>query len=328
MGARVPNAATRAEMTRPRLGISACLLGQPVRYDGGHKWDRFLTDTVGRFVEWVPVCPEAECGLPVPRESMHLEGDPENPRLISSRTRVDHTDRMLAWARKRLAELERDDLCGFIFKANSPSCGVSRVRVCDVDGRERKVGCGLFARAFMDRFLLVPVEDDGRLHDVQVRENFIENVFCLSRYRSFREGRATLARLIEFHSDHKVQIMAHSPKHLAEMGRLLAGADGQEPGGVLAAYERLLTEALRLRATPAKNANALMHTLGFLNDRLSAEEKAELIEAIRDYRAELVPLIVPLTLMRHYVRKYDEPYLKRQSYLNPHPVELKLRNHA
>jgi uncharacterized protein YbbK (DUF523 family) len=160
-----------------RLGISSCLLGEPVRYDGGHKHDAYLTDALGRFVEWIPVCPEVECGLPVPREAMRLEGDPASPRLVAIRTHLDHTERMLAWARRRVEELAAGGLSGFVFKANSPSCGREGVPVYDARGTAQEIGVGLFARLFMERFPHLPVEDEERLHDPALRENFIERIF-------------------------------------------------------------------------------------------------------------------------------------------------------
>jgi len=317
-----------ARPEKPRIGISACLLGESVRYDGAHKRDPFLIGTLGQYVQWVPVCPEVECGLPIPRESMHLEGDPLSPRLVTTRTHVDHTGRMQTWARKRLGELEKEDLCGFIFKTNSPSSGMRAVRVYDEKGAPRKVGVGIFARAFMDRFPLLPVEDEGRLHDPEIRENFIERVFALRRYRGFLTPDGSAGGLVEFHTRHKLQLMAHSERHLRQMGRLVARPGGLSRGQELARYEVLLLEALRLRATVKKNANVLLHMLAFFKARLSGDEKQELLEVIEQFRAGLIPLVVPVTLFRHYVRKYDEPYLARQTYLNPHPTELNLRNHA
>ena len=312
----------------PRLGISTCLLGENVRYDGGHKHDRFLTDTFGRFVEWVPVCPEVECGLPVPRESMHLEGDPDDPRLVTSRTHIDHTDRMKKWAAMRLDELERENLIGFVFKSRSPSSGMERVKVFDDKGMPHKVGVGIFARAFMDRFPLLPVEDEGRLHDPLIRENFIERIFCLKRYRDAIAGRRTRGALVRFHSTHKLEIMAHSPKILREMGRLVAQAKEHSAAELFGTYERLLLDALRLKATPGKNANAIQHAMGSFKKDLTGDEKQEMLEVLERYRDGLFPLVVPVTLLRHYVRKYAPDYLVDQSYLNPHPVELKFRNHA
>jgi uncharacterized protein YbgA (DUF1722 family)/uncharacterized protein YbbK (DUF523 family) len=313
---------------RPRLGISTCLLGEPVRHDGGHKRDRFLTETFGQFVEWVPVCPEVECGLGTPRPAMRLVGDPDTPRLVVSKTGEDLTDRMKAWAKKRLDLLAQEDLCGFVFKSRSPSSGMERVRVYDQHGMPHRTGSGIFARAFMDRFPLLPVEEDGRLHDIGIRENFIERIFCLQRYRLAMQPRPSVGRLVAFHAAHKLQLMAHSSKHLEEMGRLVAGGKQQKPQAMIARYEELLLRALRLRATVKKNVNALQHMAGYFKKQLGADEKKEMVETIEAYRAGYTPLIVPLTLIKHHVRKYQQEYLARQSYLNPHPVELKLRNHA
>ncbi len=316
------------EPARPRLGISTCLLGEKVRYDGRTKRDHFLTDTFGEFVEWVPVCPEVECGLPVPREPMHLEGDLSAPHLVTSRTGIDHTPRMRRWAKKRLDELAREDLSGFVFKSRSPSSGMERVPVFDADGVPRRVGAGIFARAFMDRFPLLPVEDEARLHDPELRENFIERIFCLQRYRKALGKRRSRGALVDFHAAHKLEIMAHSPKILREMGRVIAHAKDVRPSELCASYEELLVKALGLKATPGKNANVLRNALGYFKKELTADERAEALEAVEAYREGYMPLVVPLTLVGHYVRKYGQPYLGQQSYLHPHPVELKLRNHA
>lgn len=311
-----------------RIGISTCLLGEPVRFDGGHKRDRFITDTLGSFFDWVSVCPEVECGLPVPRESMHLEGNPESPRLVTIRTHIDHTDRMLNWARGRLRQLEKEDLCGFIFKSDSPSSGMERVRVYDKNGVPAKVGVGVFARAFMEHFPLLPVEEEGRLHDPSLRENFIERVFCLKRYRDFLNADGTVGGLVDFHTDHKMILMAHSAAVLRELGRLVAHAKDGKRREIVASYETSMLKALKLIATTKKNTNVLMHMLGFLKEHLSGDEKQEMLERIEQYRQEFIPLVVPVTLLQHYVRKYKQPYLLRQYYLNPHPIELKLRNHV
>lgn len=323
---------TRIETTaggaKPRLGISTCLLGEKVRYDGVGKRDAFLTDTFGQFVEWVPVCPEVECGLPVPREAMHLEGDPEAPRLVTRNTHIDHTDRMKKWAGRRLRELDSDDLSGYVFKADSPSSGMERVRVYGDSGTPRKIGVGLWARAFMDHFPLLPVEEEGRLHDPLIRENFIERVFALKRYRDAMRPRRSRRALVQFQASHKLQLMAHAPAVQKEMGRLVAGSKDMPAGELFAAYEERLMKALMLRATPGKNANVLQHALGYFKNDLSPDEKQEALEVIEDYRRENTPLIVPATLLGHYIRKYGAEYLAAQSYFDPHPVELKLRNHA
>jgi uncharacterized protein YbgA (DUF1722 family)/uncharacterized protein YbbK (DUF523 family) len=311
-----------------RIGLSTCLLGENVRFDGGHKRDRFVTDTLGQFLEFVPVCPEMECGLGVPRESMRLEGDPESPRLVTNRTKIDHTERMITWARKRVKELEKEDLCGFIFKSRSPSSGMERVRVYNEKGVPENKGVGMFARIFMEHFPLLPVEEDGRLHDIKLRENFIERIFALKRWRDLLDAKRSRGKLVAFHTQHKLLILSHSQKHSRILGKVVAEAKSISPKQLYPQYQALFMEALRLKTTIKKNINVLEHMMGYFKKQLSADEKRELLETFNQYREGYIPLIVPLTLIKHYVRKYDQPYLKQQVYLNPHPVELKLRNHA
>ncbi len=311
-----------------RVGISTCLLGEDVRYDGGHKLDRYLTDTLGQYVDYVPVCPEVECGLGVPREAMRLVGNAESPRLVTVKTRQDLTGRMLAWATKRVKELEREDLCGFIFKSGSPSSGMERVKVYNERGMPEKKGKGIFARIFMEHFPLVPVEDEGRLHDPALRENFVENIFTLMRWREILQGKKSLGRLVSFHTQHKLLILSHSEKHYREMGRLVAVGKRLPLGEVFARYETSLMEALKLRPSIKKNANVLQHMMGYFKEQLSGDEKQELLEILETYRNGFIPLIVPVTLINHYARKYNEEYLRQQVYLNPHPLALQLRNHA
>lgn len=311
-----------------KIGISSCLLGEKVRYDGGHKQEHFLTDTLGRYVDFVPVCPEVESGLKVPREAMRLEGDPAAPRLLTVNTRRDHTERMLQWARSRLEELARENLSGFIFKSRSPSSGMARVKVYNAQGVPSSRGTGLFAAALMARFPLVPVEDEGRLHDPRLRENFVERIFTFRRWQEMLEKKWTIADIIAFHTRHKLLIMAHSPKHYQLLGRMVARAK-EIPGRELAArYQVLLLEAMKLQATNRKQANVLQHILGYFKKVLSPDEKQELLELIDAYRREDLPLLGPLTLINHYVRKYGPPYLREQYYLHPHPLELQLRYHA
>ena len=313
---------------RIRLGISTCLLGQNVRYDGGHKLDHFLTDTLGRYVEYVPVCPEVECGFDTPREAFRLVGDPESPRFVTSRTHNDFTERMMKWAKRRVIELEREGLCGFIFKSNSPSSGMERVKVYGEKGMPVKKGRGVFARMFMEYFPLIPVEDEGRLHDPILRENFVERIFSLKRWRETLSKKFAMADLVEFHTLHKLLILSHSEKHYRTMGKLVAAGKEMPLKELYTQYEALLMEALRLKTTPKKNSNVLMHMMGYFKKQLASDEKQELLEIIRQYHDGYIPLIVPIALINHYVRKYNQPYLGRQMYLHPHPTELQLRNHV
>ncbi len=311
-----------------RIGISRCLLGDPVRYDGMHKRDDFLVETLGRYVQYVGVCPEVECGLPVPREAMRLVGTAEAPRLLTRRTGRDLTEQMMTWVNRRLDELEREQLCGFIFKAKSPSSGMDRVKIYSEKGAVIASGSGLFAGAFMKRFPLLPVEDEGRLHDEDLRENFIERIFALSRYRQAMEADPTIAGLMAFHARHKLLLMAHGDAPMRAMGRMLAVAKKGDAPALRAKYEDALLGALRLAATPRKHVNVLQHMLGYFKALLSADEKREVLQVIDRFGEGLVPLIVPVTLFQYFARKFNVEYLKDQCYLDPHPLELKLRNHA
>jgi uncharacterized protein YbgA (DUF1722 family)/uncharacterized protein YbbK (DUF523 family) len=311
-----------------RIGISSCLLGERVRYDGGHKHDRYVTGTLGEYFEWVPVCPEVECGLPVPREAMRLVGSPETPRLVTHPTGVDHTERMLVWAGKRLARKDLKNVCGFIFKARSPSSGIGGVKVYTENGMPGKRGAGIFGGEFMKTYPLVPVIDDGRLHDPRLRENFIERAFVFRRWQDFLKAGGKRGGLVDFHTDHKLLLLSHSPKHYSLLGRLVAESKKHGQERLHARYFILLMEGLGLMAKVKKNTNVLHHVMGYFKKDLSADEKQELLDVIDQYHRGLVPLIVPVTILRHYVRRFNVDYLRRQYYLNPHPVELMLRNHG
>ncbi len=237
-----------------KIGISSCLLGNLVRYDGGHSHDRFLTQTLGMFCEYVPVCPEVECGMPIPRNSLRLEGDPENPRLITRKTREDHTQQMQTWIDQKLPNLEKEDLCGFIFKSKSPSSGLYRIKVYGDDGKMRNNGVGLFARAFTKRFPRIPVEEAGRLNDPKLRENFIENIFTLQRWRQFLENQPTLGKLVAFHTENKLLILSHSQEIYRQMGKLVAGGKQMDFDALLDTYEGQMLKALDLKTTIRKTS--------------------------------------------------------------------------
>ncbi len=315
-------------MQKVRIGISSCLLGKRVRYDAGLIVDPYIKETLGQYFEWVPVCPEVEYGLPVPREPMHLAGDPSSPRLVTVHSGVDHTGGMIKWAGKRLRELEPQELCGFVFKSKSPSSGMEGVKVYTDQGMFVRGGTGIFAKEFMEHFPLVPVTDDSRLNRPGLRENFIERVFVFKRWSEYLRGCGSVRDLIEFHAAHKLLILSHSPKHLVSLGRLVANSKRHTLGSLRSEYIRTLTEALHLLSTVRKNTNVLLHIAGYFKRKLAPEDKRELFEVIEDYHKGYVPLIVPITLIKHYVRKFDEPYLGTQYYLNPHPLELMLKNHG
>lgn len=310
-----------------KIGVSACLLGEHVRYDGGHKHDRYITDTLGMHFNFVQVCPEVGCGLPTPREAMRLEGDPLAPRLMTRKTRIDKTEQMLTYCYAKVPMLENEDLCGFIFKKDSPSSGLFRVKVYN-NGQVVKKGRGLFAAAMARHFPLLPMEEEGRLNDLGIRENFIERIFSYRRWKDFLSGDPTIGQLVLFHTGHKLLMMAHSSQIYREMGVLVAHASEQKRADLLQRYEELFMKGLALHATVKKNTNVLQHIMGYFKQQLSPDEKAELLDVISQYHDHMLPLIVPMTLLRHYIGKYDQQYLKGQVYLAPYPSQLMLRNHV
>jgi uncharacterized protein YbgA (DUF1722 family)/uncharacterized protein YbbK (DUF523 family) len=311
-----------------RIGISSCLLGEKVRYDGGHKRDLYLVETLGQYVEWVPVCPEVELGLGTPRETLRLVRIGEGVRMIMAKTGQDHTEGMRAFAERRVRELEKRDLCGYILKKDSPSCGMERVRVFDANGVPAKSGRGLFAEALLKHFPNLPVEEEGRLSDARLRENFVERVFAYQRLKALFAGHWKAGDVVRFHTAHKLLLMAHSPKAYATLGRLVAEAKKISRNELRNKYETDFMQALCEVATARRHTNVLMHIPGYFREQLDAESRRELLALIEDYRRGLVPLIVPLTLIRHYVRRFDVAYLSGQIYLEPHPKELMLRNHV
>jgi len=313
---------------KPRLGISACLLGEKVRYDGGDKKDDFLTETFGRHVEWVPVCPEVEIGMGIPREAVRLVGDPAKPRMIAERSGKEWTPQFDSFAAKRVQALTGLDLAGYIFKKNSPSCGVERVRVYSAKGVSTRQGRGLFAAAVMRELPLLPVEEEGRLNDPALRENFVERVFAYHRWQRLGRRRRSISSLVDFHTRHKFLLLAHSERHYRTLGRLVAEVKRAPIAAAHEKYGQLFMEGLAIHATAKKHCNVLHHMMGYFSKELSRAEREELIGHIVDFRRNLVPLIVPLTLVRHYVNKYDVGYLQGQVYLQPSPKELLLLNHV
>jgi uncharacterized protein YbgA (DUF1722 family)/uncharacterized protein YbbK (DUF523 family) len=322
------------------IGVSACLLGSEVRFDGQHKRDAFLVDELGAFVRWVPVCPEVEVGMGVPRESVRLVADPRPQgrlRMLGNRTGEDWTDRMTALAERRVRALGPLRLSGYVLKSRSPSCGMERVKVFprdddgdDDEGRAgaqpSRDGVGLFAAELLRQMPNLPVEEEGRLADPRLRENFIERVFAYHRLRRLWQERWTVGRLVAFHTAHKMALLAHSTDGYRRLGRLVGEAKKQPRAALREQYEGAFMAVLKKPATPGRHANVLTHMLGHLRGHLDAADRDELRALIEDHRRGLVPLVVPLVLMRHHVKKHAIAYLLGQSYLDPHPKELMLRN--
>ena len=311
-----------------RIGISSCLLGQEVRFDGGHKRDHFLSETFAPFVEWVPVCPEVEAGFGTPREAMRLERSKDGVRLLTVKTKIDLTAAMETFARTRVEQLASEGLSGYVVKKDSPSCGLLRVKIYDGGAVPDRTGRGLFSRRLVERFPHLPVEEEGRLSDPRLRENFVERVFAYWRLQGLFETGWTMGALVRFHTAHKLILMAHSPAAYQTLGRLVSGADRLSRDELQERYSSSFMAALATIATRRRHVNVLQHMAGYLKRHLDTASKQELLNAIEDYRAELVPLIVPITLMRHHVRVHGISYLEEQLYLDPHPKELMLRNHV
>ena len=319
---------TKTLQKKPKIGISACLLGEKVRFDGGHKRDRFLTDLFGKFVDWVPVCPEMEAGMGVPRETVRLVGPPSHPKMIAEKSGRDWTSAMQQFSAKRIAQLAQQELSGYVFKKDSPSCGMERVKLYSKGSPPSRLGHGLFAAAIMARLPLLPVEEEGRLNDLGLRESFIERVFAYRRWQDALAASLSVNALIEFHTRHKFFLLAHSERHYRQLGRIVAKANRSTLGQAYDDYGALFMEGLAHHATPKTHTNVLDHMMGYFSKELSAPERQELLGVIHDYRRQLIPLIVPITLIRHYTNKYRIGYLEGQVYLEPSPKELMLRNHV
>lgn len=309
-----------------RIGIASCLLGQPVRFDGGHKRDAFIVDRLGNYLDWVAVCPEVEMGMGVPREPIQLVKSGDETRLVTVKTKKDVSAKMRKFAKTKVAKLQGLGVSGYVFKKGSPSCGMERVKVYGSKGVPTHDGRGLFAEELMDTFSDLPVEEEGRLHDPVLRENWLERVFAFHALQKLWQSKWGAAELVSFHTKHKLALLAHSETHYRALGRLVASIKKMEKKEAAMRYQADFMAALKLRATTRKNTNVLLHMVGYFKTKLDPVAKRELLGTIEDYHQGHAPLSVPLTLIAHYVRVFDEKYLAQQSYLNPHPKELALRH--
>ncbi len=315
----------KREFPRLKIGISSCLLGQPVRYNGGHKQDRFIANSLSEFVDFVPICPEVSIDLGVPRPPIRLVGNPESPRAVGSDDpSMDVTVRLQSFAEQKVESL--GNISGYILKKDSPSCGMERVKVYGEKGGAARKGRGIFAQVLIERMPLLPVEEEGRLNDPILRENFLTRVFVYHRWQQLLADGLNSRALIEFHSDHKFLLMAHSQYAYRRMGRMLSNLKNMDLESVAQMYANEMMTALANRATRKRHANMLQHMAGFLKRSIDREDKQELVDNINAYRVGQVPLIVLITLFRHYFRRNPDPYMQRQVYLHPHPDALSLRN--
>lgn len=310
---------------RVRLGVSACLLGAQVRFDGGHKQNCFIVDGLGEHFDFVPMCPEVAIGMGTPRPAIRLVGDVDAPRAVGSRDPgFDVTEPLRRYSADAARRL--DGLCGFIFKKDSPTCGMERVKVYNGKGMPQAGGVGIFAREVMQANPLLPVEEEGRLNDPVLRENFVSRVYVYARWQALLRRGLSRKGLIDFHARHKLLLMAHSPAAYKELGRMLARLDTAQLEALAGRYIARIMRALETRASRKRHVNVLQHLLGYLRRHVDGTSRGDLVEVIDAYRLGLVPLVVPLTLLQHHFRSNPDPYIARQVYMNPHPRELMLRN--
>jgi uncharacterized protein YbbK (DUF523 family)/uncharacterized protein YbgA (DUF1722 family) len=307
-----------------KIGISSCLIGKKTRYDGDHRRDDCLLKAVGRYVKWVPVCPEVECGLSVPREPMKLVGNIKHSRLITKKTKMDQTERIKKYSNRKLKALEKEDLDGFIFKGRSPSCGIKGVKVFDRSGLYRMSG-GLFADTFIKGFPNTPVEDELRLKNKNNLQNFIDRIVIHSRWNTYTKNIKSISGLTEFHASHKFTIMAHSPKSLRELDRMISNAKKYNPKKLYDKYLNILMEGMRFQATVKKNVKVLRYLLNILRKELTKEDRDDLMDVIEHYHLGIVPITVPVNMLKIYIRKFKNHSLKDQYYLNPIPIEIMQR---
>ncbi len=317
-----------ADDSRIHLGISSCLLGAKVRFNGGHKKDNYVTDVLSNYFDWVRVCPEMDIGMGTPRESVRLVGNPNNPRMLGTKSLRDWTEQMNRYARQKAECLRELNLHGYILKSRSPSCGLMRVKVYSEKGAPVATSPGLFARALEQAMPNLPIEEEGRLNDPRLRENFIVRVFSYYRWTQLRKQPFAMKHLVDFHTRHKFLLMAHNETKMRFLGRFLADAKSVKSEGLLDQYEEIFFPALKIIASTKRHTNVLEHIAGFFKNEISPSDKQELKDSIADYRQSLVPLIVPITLIRHHLKNTQHKYLLNQIYLNPHPKELMLLNHV
>ena len=315
-------------MKKIPIGVSQCLLGEPVRFDGGHKRNRYLTDVLSAHVEFRAVCPEMAIGLGVPRKPIRLIITSGQDRIRGvANAELDVTDALVQQAEENASRM--GDICGYVFMQNSPSCGVFGLKRYLENGNSiDSNGRGAYAKRLMELMPLIPVEEAGRLTDAGLRENFITRMFALHDWRQQLEQEPTAKKIIDFYSRYKYQVMAHHVPSYFTIGKLLANMSAKPIVEINKEFITLLMSALSHKATRKGNTNAMMHLRGYLKQHISKVDKEELSHSIESYLEGVVPIIVPLTLLRHHLLTLDNPYLKIQTFWNPYPEALGLRNHV
>ena len=314
------------QTSRPKIAISACLLGHEVRYNGGHKASTLCRVALARHFDFAPICPEVAIGLGTPREPIRLVGDPAAPRAVGTVDRERDVTQALADYGQAMAS-SHNDIAGYIFMQQSPSCGVERVKVYQANGMPaEKSGRGIYANAFCSARPDLPAEEDGRLNDPVLRENFITRVYAYARWQTLLKAGLTRHAIISFHASYKYQLMANHPQQYRELWRMLGNMGKQDANLIGPQYFSQLMQALKKTATRRTHTNVLKHLSGYLRPALSADERSEIHQVIHQYREGIVPLVVPMTLLKHHFRRNPQPYIALQAYMQPHPEDLSLRN--
>lgn len=311
-----------------RIGVSACIVGEKVRWNGSDARDTYLADTLAKYVEFVPLCPEIACGMGIPREKIRQVDCGGTIRLIGYESGDDLTEKMTNWIDKIMPGLDEEGLCGFVIKSKSPTCAFIQGKIFSTTGKAPRKGMGFFTRLLTEHYPMLPVEAADRLQNPMLRENFIRRVFVLKRWRDLIEKGLKIGNLVDFHTRHKMMIRAHDLRGYRQLGKLLGESSVFNAEEIFDTYGIMLFRSLSLKSTPKKSADVLMHAMGYFKQQLDSGDKQELLSMINAYKSGKIPLIMPVTLLNHYARKYDKPYLTQQYFLNPHPSELKLLNHV
>ncbi|KAB2825866.1 YbgA family protein [Aliivibrio finisterrensis] len=308
-----------------KVGISSCVNGESVRFDGGHKSNKFASKVLASYFTYVPICPEVGSGMSVPRPTIRLISNEERIALVDSKdSSLDYTDSMIEFSRKTVDRLKETEMCGYIVCANSPSCGMERVKVYSKNNAS-KDGIGLYTGVLMDQMPWLPVEEDGRLNDPVLKENFITRVFCLHDLYQSMEGEPTAGKIVAFHSRYKYTLMSHSTSGYKELGRLVAKIAEYDIDEFFTLYRTQLMQTMSIRATRKNNTNVLMHLQGYFKKELDSPQKQALAQLIQEYNQGILPLLSPITLIKHYLSLHNNDYLRQQSFLDPYPQELRLR---
>ncbi|WP_261875580.1 YbgA family protein [Vibrio rarus] len=313
------------ERTSIKVGISACVLGQKVRFDSGHKSNKFVTESLTPLFEFIAVCPEVGIGMSVPRPAIRLVSNEERLALVETKdSSKEYTDEMMAYSQQKVQQLKQQDLCGYIVCANSPTCGMERVKLYS-KGSATKNGVGLYTHTLMKQMPWLPVEEDGRLNDPVLKENFISRVFGLKDFYDCMGGKPSRGKIVAFHSRYKLTLMAHDPRAYKALGKLVANVADFAEDEFYDLYRLKFMQALTQRASRKNNSNVLMHIQGYFKKCLSSQQRQEFRDVIDQYRQGFLPLLGPLILIKHYLSLYPDGYLQSQKFLTPHPQELKLR---